>query len=142
MMTDDMKAEQLREIREFFKKDRFAASNGMEVEDAGKGYSLIKLRITEDHKNALGFLMGGVLAAMADFACAVASGSSFKNDVYVSADAHVSFLSAVKGNTLYAAATCIKEGGRLSYYDVIIKDETGKDIAKALFTMYRVDKKS
>ncbi len=142
MMTDDMKAEQLEEIREFFKKDRFAASNGMEVEDAGKGYSLIKLRITEDHKNALGFLMGGVLAAMADFACAVASGSGFKNDVYVSADAHVSFLSAVKGNTLYAAATCIKEGGRLSYYDVIIKDETGKDIAKALFTMYRVDKKS
>lgn len=129
----------LDQARAFFRKDRFASGSGMTIEDAAPGFARIRLLLTEAHQNAMGFLMGGVLLTMADFACAVASHFGPGAGQHVSADAHVSFLNPCRGQTLRAEATRLKGGKKLSWYEVLIRDEGDTLIARAAFTMYRVD---
>ena len=129
----------LDQARAFFAKDRFAAGSGMTIEDVAPGRALISLALTDRHRNAVGGVMGGVLLTMADFSCAVASHFGPGAGQHVSADAHVSFLNPCRGQTLRAEATRLKGGRRLSWYEVLIRDELDTRIAKATFTMYRVD---
>ena len=136
---DTMELTTLEAARAFFQGDRFAAGSGMTIEAAAPGRSLIRLSLTEAHLNACGFLMGGVPLTMADFACAVAAHYGRDAGLWVSADAHVSFLNPCKGRTLTAEAVCLKRGKKLSYYEVNIRDERDTDVAKAAFTMCRVD---
>ena len=125
--------------RAFFAKDRFAAGSGMIIEDAAPGHALVSLTLTDRHRNAVGGVMGGVLLTMADFACAVASHFGPGAGQHVSADAHVSFLNPCRGQTLLCEATRLKGGKKLSWYEVLIRDEGDTLIARAAFTMYRVD---
>jgi len=127
----------LEQARAFFAGDRFAAGSGMTIQEAAPGRAVIRLTLTEAHQNAMGFLMGGVPLTMADFACAVASHFGPGAGQHVSADAHVSFLNPCRGRELIGEATCLKRGGRLSWYEVGIRDELGTAVAKAAFTMYR-----
>ena len=129
----------LDQARAFFAKDRFAAGSGMIIEDAAPGHALVSLTLTDRHRNAVGGVMGGVLLTMADFACAVASHFGPGAGQHVSADAHVSFLNPCRGQTLRAEAARLKGGKKLSWYEVLIRDEGDTLIARAAFTMYRVD---
>lgn len=129
----------LEQARAFFQKDRFAAGSGMTIEDVAPGRALVSLALTDRHRNAVGGVMGGVLLTMADFSCAAASHFGAGAGQHVSADAHVSFLNPCRGRTLRAEATRLKEGKKLSWYEVLIRDELDTCIAKATFTMYRVD---
>ena len=137
-MTDDIIMETTADARAFFRQDRYAAMSGMTVEEASLRHAVIGLRLNETHRNAVGGLMGGVLCTMADFACAVASNFGTGTGSYVSADAHISFLNACKGETLTAEAMCVKQGSRLSFYEVSVTDELKTPVARASFTMYRV----
>ena len=129
----------LEAARTFFQGDRFAAGSGMTIEDAAPGRALISLALTDRHKNAVDGVMGGVLLTMADFACAVASHYGPGAGQHVSADAHVSFLNPCRGKELLAEADRIKAGKHLSWYEVLIRDELNTQIARATFTMCRID---
>ena len=129
----------LDQARAFFRKDRFASGSGMTIEDAAPGFARIRLLLTEAHQNAMGFLMGGVLLTMADFACAVASHFGPTAGQHVSADAHMSFLNPCRDDVLRAEAACLKPGKRLSWYEVLIRDGQDTLVAKATFTMCRID---
>ena len=128
----------LEQARVFFAKDLYATENGMTVEEAEPGRSVIRLALTDRHKNAVGSLMGGVQLTMADFACAVASQFGPDAKPHVSLDAHVSFLAACRGTILTAEAKAVRQGRSVSFYEVFITDDTGRLIAKADFTMYCV----
>ena len=134
-MDTTMELATLDQARAFFQGDRFAAGSGMTIEDAAPNRSRIRLVLTDRHKNAVGGVMGGVPLTMADFACAVASHYGPGAGQWVSADAHVSFLNACRGQELIAEATCLKRGKKLAWYEVLIRDEMGNAVAKATFTM-------
>ena len=138
-MDSGIVLETLEQARAFFQKDRFAAGSGMTVAEASPGRAVISLCLTDAHRNAVGGVMGGVLLTMADFACAVASHFGPGAGQHVSADAHVSFLNPCRGQTLRAEASRLKGGKKLSWYEVLIRDEGDTLIARAAFTMYRVD---
>ena len=129
----------LDQARAYFREDRFATDAGMTIESAAPGRAVIRLTLTEAHQNARGFLMGGVPLTMADFACAVASHYGAGAGLWVSADAHVSFLNPCRGQELLAEATCLKRGRKLSWSEVLIRDELDTPVAKATFTMCKVD---
>ena len=128
----------LDQARAFFSKDRFASGSGMQIEDGAPGYARIRLVLTAAHLNAMGFLMGGVVLTMADFSCAVSSHFGPGAGQWVSADAQVSFLNPCQGKELVAEAVRIKGGKKLSWYEVAIRDELDTLVAKATFTMFRI----
>ena len=61
----------LEEAREHFKNDRFATNAGMQIDEIGEDCSICSVTLTDDHKNAYGGVMGGVIFTLADFAFAV-----------------------------------------------------------------------
>lgn len=122
-----MELQKIDEIRERFSHDRFATVNGAYIEEVAEGYAKCTMQITEDHKNALGAVMGGAIFTLADFTFAVAA-NWLENSV-VSLNASITFLGKAKGKILIAEAKKIRSGRTTCYYIVEITDELGSQVA-------------
>lgn len=127
--------ENLEEVRKFFAKDRFATDSGAVIEEIGDHYAKCSMQITERHRNAVGAVMGGVHFTLADFAFAVAA--NWQEVGVVSLSSNITYLGAVRGNTLIAEARCIKEGKTTNFYEITISDEQGSQVAVVTTTGYR-----
>ncbi len=124
----------LEEAREMFSKDLYATKlSGITIEEVGENYAKCAMKLTDDHKNAYGGIMGGAIYTLADLAFAVASNFD-KPASTVSLVGTASFLSMTKGSILYAETRLIKDGRTNCFYDVRIYDDLGKDIASVSFT--------
>ena len=123
----------LEEAREFFAGDRYATKmTGAVIDEIGEHYAKCSMKITDNHRNANGGVMGGAIYTLADFAFAVATNFvSGQNTVSVVGQA--SFMSAPKGSVLYAEARLLKDGKRNCFYEVRINDDTGRLIAVVTF---------
>lgn len=122
-----METQKLKEIRERFSHDRFATVNGAVIEEVAQGYAKCSMQLTDDHKNALGAVMGGAIFTLADFAFAVAT--NWQETAVVSLNASITFLGKAKGNTLIAEAKKVRSGRTTCYYTVEITDELGSQVA-------------
>ncbi len=124
----------LEEAREIFSKDRYATVlSGAVVEEIGENYAKCSMKLTEDHRNAYGGIMGGAIYTLADFAFAVASNYG-KECATVSLVGQANFLSASKGKELFAEARMLKDGKRNSFFEVKVTDDLDKLIAIVSFT--------
>lgn len=122
----------LEEVRKIFENDRFATENYAVIEEIGDNYAKCSVKICDRHKNAMGGVMGGVHFMLADFAFAVAANHEVMG--VVSVNTNISFLSGVKGDTLYAEAHCEKDGRSMCFYTIDIYDNTGVKAASANIT--------
>ena len=122
----------IEELREVFSHDRYAYNTGCFIEEVGEGYSRCSVMLGEDHKNAMGGVMGAVYFTLADFAFAVASNQEKMNTMSVSSN--ISFLNACKGTKLIAEARCVKDGRTTCCYEIDISDDTGRKIALVVIT--------
>ena len=106
--------------REFFYKDKFAVDTGITLDELSEDHAICSLKLTDNHRNAYGGVMGGVIFTLADFAV----------------DIH--YLSAPKGEKLIAHATCRKDGRTSSIVNVDISDDTGRDVAQFIGTGFKL----
>ncbi|MDR0889375.1 MAG: PaaI family thioesterase [Oscillospiraceae bacterium] len=121
----------LEEIRETFSNDRFAAAAGIEILEAAPHSARCSMELTAMHKNARGTVMGGAVFTLADFAVAVAANAFAQATATVTQQADIAFLSAAKGNTLFAQVQCLKAGRSTAYYSIDVHDELGTYVAQA-----------
>lgn len=126
----------LEEARAFFIKDRYAAESGITLEELDEGVSLCSLEISELHRNAEGGIMGGAIFTLMDFAFATASSQVHRPTV--AQQVSVNFLSAARGSRLFARAKCRKNGRTSCVYQVDVTDDSGRDIAQAVFTGFKL----
>lgn len=133
----------LEDVREYFKNDLFATqATGAVIDDAGPGYATISLKLEDRHRNARGAVMGGVYLTLADFACGVAANFNIGEEApCVSMTSQMNFLSAAKGETLYAKARTVKNGRSVLFLTVDITDDLGTAVAQANATNYRLPAK-
>ncbi len=125
----------IEEIREIFKNDRFATVNGAYIEEVGDGYSVCSIEINENHKNAVGGIMGGVMFMLADFAFAVAANHDVMNTVSISSN--IAFVGVCKGTKLIAAAKCLKDGKSTCYYNISVCDELENLVCEVNITGFK-----
>ena len=126
----------LEEVRKIFEGDRFATVNGAVIDEIGDHSAVCSLELTDEHKNAYGGVMGGVIFTLADFAFAVLSNQIHQLTVAQQVDIH--YLSAPKGDKLTARATCRKSGRTSSIVNVDISDDTGRDVAQFIGTGFKL----
>ena len=126
----------LEEAREYFKADRFAAANGMHLDELGEDSSVCSMTLTEDHCNAYGGVMGGVTFTLADFAFAAASNQLHR--LSVAQQVSINYLSTPKGSRLIARAQCVKNGRTSSVFNVHVTDDTGRLIAQFVGTAFKL----
>ena len=127
------------EARKEFKKDKFAINNGVKLEELTEDYSICSLELNDNHKNAYGGVMGGAIFTLADFAFATLSNNI--HSLTVAQSVNITYLSAPKGNKLFAKATCRKNGRTTSIINVDVYDDTGRDVALFIGTGFKLEKK-
>ena len=126
----------LENAREFFYKDKFAVNTGITLDELTDDEAVCSLNLTDDHRNAYGGVMGGVIFTLADFTFAVLSNQIHQLTVAQQVDIH--YLSAPKGDKLIAKATCRKSGRTSSVVNVDISDDTGRDVAQFIGTGFKL----
>ena len=132
----------LQEAREIFSKDLYATElSGAEIDEIGQDYAKCSMKLTPQHKNAYGGIMGGAIYTLADFAFAVASNDD-KDYATVSVVGTASFMTAPKGSVLYAEARLLKNGKRNCFFEVFVTDDLGTQIAVVSFNGGHVPKKA
>ena len=130
----------VQEAANFFKDDRFATENGMEVCELTDEYAVAKMTITSRHRNAMNNVMGGALFTLGDLAIS-ALGCHLHLPV-VGLDGNINFLSTAKGDLLYAKATCRKNGRTTIVMQCDITDDTGRLVAVMTATAFKIQQKA
>lgn len=115
------------EAREFFKNDKFATNAGVVLDELSDDYCKCSIILNDNHKNAYGGVMGGVIFTLADYAFAVLSNNIHKPTV--GQQVNINYLTAPKGDKLIAEAGVRKTGRTTSIIEVNITDDTGRDVA-------------
>ena len=128
--------ESIETAREFFKGDRYATETGIRIDQLQDGNAVCSFEITDLHRNADGGVMGGAIFTLIDFAFAVASSSV--HHPTVAQQVSVNYLSQPKGKKLKAEAICRKDGRNSCVYIVNVSDDTGREIATALMTGFKL----
>ncbi len=126
----------LAEARAYFANDRFAASNGMVLDELTETGCVCSVAINDVHRNAMGRVMGGVIFTLADFAFAVAANQDHSPTVAL--DANVHFMRDTAGTRLRAEASRVKSGRSTSVYETRVTDEHGKLVALVVGTGYKL----
>lgn len=124
------------EAKEFFYKDKFAVNTGITLDELTEDEAFCSLKLTDEHRNAYGGVMGGVIFTLGDFAFAVLSNQIHQLTVAQQVDIH--YLSAPKGDKLIAKATCRKDGRTSSIVNVDISDDLGRDVAQFIGTGFKL----
>lgn len=125
-------------IGEFFKKDIFAARNGIHLLENRPGYAKAHLKVTPEHYNAAGVVQGGALFTLADFAFAVAV-NSYGNTA-LSIQSNISFYKSTTAGELTAVAKELSKSRKLANYQVEIYNDSNELIAMFNGTAYITDK--
>ena len=128
--------ENFEEAKKLFVRDRFAANNGMVLDELDDEHSLTHLELNENHLNAYGGVMGGAIFTLADYAFAALCNND--HNPTVALNVNISFLSAPKGKILYARATRVKSGRTTGVYNVEVTDDTGRQIALFIGTGFKL----
>ena len=125
-----------KEAVERFSRDLYATkTTGIVIEEVAPDYAKCSLTVKDFHLNAAGFVMGGALFTLADFAFAVAS--NCENPLTVTLTSQINYLSATKGPLLWAEARCVKSSKKIGFYEIEIHDNQGTLVAKVSATGYR-----
>lgn len=122
--------------REFFYQDKFAVDTGITLDELTQDKAICSLELTDNHKNAYGGVMGGVIFTLSDFAFAVLSNQI--HQLTVAQQVSINYLSAPKGEKLIAEATCRKNGRTSSIVIVNVSDDTGRDVAQFVGTGFKL----
>lgn len=114
-------------VIQFFKKDMFAVSSGIELLEVSPGYAKARMKIEEKHLNALRAVQGGAIFTLADLAFAAASNAY--GNAAVGINANISFVKAATKGTLTAEARETSINPKISTYTVDVTDDDGEVIA-------------
>lgn len=131
-MPDDSAAEVARRSTEaMWGGDAASRLLGMQVVAAGPGTATVTMRVRDDMVNGWGSCHGGLIAALADSAFAVACNSH--GTVTVAAGFDVTFLEPGRiGDDLVATASEVALRGRSGVYDVSVA-RAQDDVVVAVF---------
>ncbi|NLM00306.1 MAG: PaaI family thioesterase [Treponema sp.] len=138
---DKSSLDYLEQIKNRFANDIFATECAqIKILDAKPSYAKCEMKITRQHKNAVGAVMGGAIFTLADFCFAVASNGDGRNGFSVSLSAQISFIGSAKTDTLIAESQCIKEGRSTNYYIININDDAGNNVANICINGFKKTK--
>ena len=124
------------EATAFFKNDRFATENGVELVELDDEHALTRLVIEPRHRNAIGAVMGGAIFTLADLAIS-AHGTQLYKPV-IGMDNNIHYLSGAKGDVLCARSRCLKNGHTTIILEAEVTDDTGRLVAEMTGTAFKL----
>ena len=133
--ASDRKKTLLEIMQEHFQKSRAVSFLGFEVEAVEKGIATLRMEVREDHKQLNGVVHGGILAALADTAAAVAAYTIIpKGAALATIELKINYLEPVPGGKIKADARILRAGRNFVVAECEIFTDGEALAAKALLT--------
>lgn len=121
--------------RKRMKKSRLSALLGFHVESLAQGSAVLTMEVKERHKQIHDVVHGGVLAALADTAAAIAAYTVVPQGTELATiELKINYLSAIPGGRIKAVGTVLRAGRNFVVTECEIFDAKGALAAKALMT--------
>ena len=117
----------MEKLKEFFKRDRFAATSGAELVLVEPGHAIARMAIEPRHHNALGTVQGGAIFTLADFAFAAAVNA--RGHAAVAINCSITYMKAATSGVLTAEAREETRNPKLGAVTVRVTDESGNVVA-------------
>jgi uncharacterized protein (TIGR00369 family) len=126
--------------RQHLRESRAIAMLGFDLEAASLGHAVLRMDARPRHKQLNGVVHGGILAAMADTAGAIAAYTTVaKGTALATIELKINYLEAVPGGRILADARVLRAGRNFVVTECAIFDRKGKLAAKALLTFGAAD---
>jgi acyl-CoA thioesterase len=122
------------DVKEFFKNDRFGQLSGIELLKAENGMAKARMKIKDEHLNALNMVQGGAIFTLADLTIGAAANSY--GIAAVAINVNISFLKAASNGVLFAEANECSRNSKIASYNVTITNEQGELISTAQGMVY------
>ncbi|MCU1461168.1 MAG: putative thioesterase [Acidimicrobiales bacterium] len=104
---------------------------GMKVRTLGPP-AVIEVPLTDAIRGAVAPVHGGIIATIADVACAAAIGPfDYSTEIPVSTELHVRYLGQPRTSPLVAEAEIVHRGKRIIAAECVIRDADGRQVARA-----------
>ena len=116
--------------------NNYMTNNDIEVVDSGIDFATTRVEFSEKLTNYYGYFHGGLYFSMADSAAGIAARSNGSN--YVTLNANINFMVAVKSGHIYAKARVISRTSKICLVEVNIFDYHYRLFNSGTYTMYRV----
>ena len=121
--------------RRGLKRSRAAELMGFQVESVEKGRAVLRMDARPGHKQLYGVVHGGILAALADTAGAMAAYTAVPAGTAIATiELKINYLEPVPGGRVKAKARVLRAGRNFVVTECEIVDEEGCLAAKALLT--------
>jgi uncharacterized protein (TIGR00369 family) len=122
-------------VRRRMKRSRFAVLLGFVPESLGAGRAVLRMDVKELHRQIHEVVHGGVLAALADTAAAVAAYTVVPEGTeIVTIEMKINYLLPVPRGRIRAEGTVLRAGRNFVVTECEIRNEKGSLAAKALLT--------
>jgi uncharacterized protein (TIGR00369 family) len=134
-LTPDILKKALALARQRMKKGRLSALLGFRVEKLEAGSAVLSMQVKELHKQIHDVVHGGVLAALADTAAAIAAYTVVPQGTEIATiELKINYMSAVPGGKIKAIGRVLRAGRNFVVTECEIIDAKGGLAAKALMT--------
>ena len=121
--------------RRHLKGSRAIRLLGFDLETAAPGRAVLRLKALPHHKQLNGVVHGGILAALADTAAAIAAYTTVPKGVRLATiELKINYLEAIPGGRIRADARVLRTGRNFVVTECEILDGKGALAAKALLT--------
>jgi uncharacterized protein (TIGR00369 family) len=122
-------------VRLRMKESKSSELLGFDVESVHDGRAIFRLDVRPRHKQIHGVVHGGILAALADTAAAIAAYTAVPRGVELATlELKINYLEPVPGGTVKADARVLRAGRNFIVTECEIFNESGSLAAKALLT--------
>lgn len=122
-------------VRQRMKESKAIELLGFDVESVHDGRAVFRLDVRPSHKQIHGVVHGGILAALADTAAAIAAYTGVPRGVELATlELKINFMEPVPGGRVKADARVLRAGRNFIVAECEIFNESGSLAAKALLT--------
>ena len=125
------------ELQERLYSSNTARQFGYRLAVAEPGRVILRMRVSERHKQVHGVVHGGILAALADTAGGLATYMAVPHGRRVATiEMKINYLEGVEGGTVEAEARVVRRGRHIAVVDCDVRSEDHRLVGKALMTFF------
>ncbi|MBR2623369.1 MAG: PaaI family thioesterase [Clostridia bacterium] len=110
-------------LKNYFAKDGYVKLSGIEIAEITEEKAVVCAKVNPDHLNGNGFVQGGMLYTLADFAFAVLS--NYLHPMTVTQCGQITYLRPAKTDFLTATARETARAGHNTVSEVLVQDASG-----------------